>query len=470
MLLELVEHERDNIDAWKWLATLATSQQEAFWAIENVLRLDPLDEWATSMLVALDVPVESLVPDAADLDASDASAASRSSIVGWGITAGFVAAGVVVVAAIIFGLTRSIRAASPPTADVAATMTAAGVTPTAVPVTAEVTRLPATWTALPTLTALPSSTPSATVAAAATAPPAAATATTAPPTANPTAIPTVPTATPTETEVPASAWPAERVVIISVDGLRPDAVTEATTPYILSVAERGSFSWTAQTVQPSLTLPAHASMLSGVSVATHGISWNDYIPDNGTIDVPTVFSASSDLDGHTIMVIGQERLLHIAAPGTVDVVRNLHHQSDHAIVSAAIQEMLVIPGFDVLFIHLPQVDLIGHNSGWMSASYMSAVTNADAAIGNFLGALGSAGWTDTTTIIITSDHGGEGLVHTANIPQNTTIPWVMAGPGVRSDHEIFGMTVMDTAPTALYAIDVPVPGGMQGRVLYEAFE
>ena len=53
----------------------------------------------------------------------------------------------------------------------------------------------------------------------------------------------------------------------------------------------------------------------------------------------------------------------------------------------------------------------------------------------------------------------------------TTVLWGIAGPGGRPDNEMFnGMTIMDTAPTALHAIDVPVPGGMQGRVIFEAFQ
>ena len=45
-------------------------------------------------------------------------------------------------------------------------------------------------------------------------------------------------------------------------------------------------------------------------------------------------------------------------------------KTDTDVVNEAITEMAV--GFDLLFVHLPQVDQVGHFSGWMSPEYMPA--------------------------------------------------------------------------------------------------
>ena len=57
---------------------------------------------------------------------------------------------------------------------------------------------------------------------------------------------------------------------------------------------------------------------------------------------------------------------------------------------------------DLLFVHLPEVDLIGHaSSSGCRRSISTAVRRADAAVGRIVAALPA-----DTTIIVTADHGG----------------------------------------------------------------
>ena len=74
---------------------------------------------------------------------------------------------------------------------------------------------------------------------------------------------------------------ADNVVLIVVDGLRPDALKLAKVPTIDGFIKRGSSTMKAQTVMPSLTLPAVASMLTGLLVDQLGITWNEYEPMRG---------------------------------------------------------------------------------------------------------------------------------------------------------------------------------------------
>src|SRR5438552_7612176 len=65
-----------------------------------------------------------------------------------------------------------------------------------------------------------------------------------------------------------------RVVVISLDGLRPDAIpTDA--PTLLRIAREGAATATAETQDPSLTLPSHTSMVTGLTPKHHGYTWND---------------------------------------------------------------------------------------------------------------------------------------------------------------------------------------------------
>src|SRR3990170_8265497 len=72
--------------------------------------------------------------------------------------------------------------------------------------------------------------------------------------------------------------PARRVVVVSIDGARPDALLVAKTPTITRLWKQGAYSFRAQTISPSTTLPAHTSMLTGISPDRHGERDNSWWP------------------------------------------------------------------------------------------------------------------------------------------------------------------------------------------------
>src|SRR5574338_468998 len=106
------------------------------------------------------------------------------------------------------------------------------------------------------------------------------------PTATATATLT-PTSTSTATGTPSPTFTAtsvpqvRRVLILSIDGLRPDAIALAPMPNLLNLMQTSAFTLTAQTVYPSVTLVSHASMLTGLCPSRHGVNWNDYLPETG---------------------------------------------------------------------------------------------------------------------------------------------------------------------------------------------
>ena len=71
------------------------------------------------------------------------------------------------------------------------------------------------------------------------------------------------------------------VLIISEDGLRADAVATLHLKWHDLMRKRGSFTDHALTIRDASTLPAHASMLSGVPPKMHGLTWNTWRPREG---------------------------------------------------------------------------------------------------------------------------------------------------------------------------------------------
>jgi arylsulfatase A-like enzyme len=262
--------------------------------------------------------------------------------------------------------------------------------------------------------------------------------------------------------------PSPKVVIISIDGLRPDAIgpsmpTQVPAPNITGLARRGAFTWKAQTISPSMTLPAHASMLSGVTPSVHGLMWDDYQPDKGCITIPTVFSIAEAAGLRTVMVVGKEKFRHLDVAGTVDVF-DLATRGDADVANEAVVQ--VQAGFDLMFVHLPDTDLCGHVNGWLSATCALKVAAADVAVGRILAAL-----PPETTVILTADHGGHQATHGSTMPEDMTIPWMIAGPRItRAGRELTRpVRTVDTAATALFVLGLALPPSATGTVVLEAF-
>lgn len=279
-----------------------------------------------------------------------------------------------------------------------------------------------------------------------------------------------PTAEPTLTSTPTvTPTTPRRVLIISVDGLRPDALSAERTPHIWELAQTGAYTWAAQTISPSITLPSHTSMLSGVDFYQHGVWWNDDNPDRPPITVPTLFELTFNEGMRSLAVYGKTKISLIAKPEFT--TQSIYALGDVG-VSMRFGQLLAQEGpFDLMFTHLPEVDMTGHASGWMSEPYLAAVVQADTVVGTILQALVDNGLRETTTVILSADHGGQGTGHSdPTIAVNRTIPWIINGPAAVGGGTVLpnAIETYDTAATALTILGLPIPENWDGRAVTEA--
>lgn len=78
--------------------------------------------------------------------------------------------------------------------------------------------------------------------------------------------------------------PARHLVLLSIDGLRPDFYLDESypTPELRALVRAGSHARAAEPVFPTVTYPNHASIATGVRPARHGIAFNVLFEPNGT--------------------------------------------------------------------------------------------------------------------------------------------------------------------------------------------
>ncbi len=292
--------------------------------------------------------------------------------------------------------------------------------------------------------------------------------TTPPETATPfplaTATQTSPPPTVTATEIPQPV--IERVLIITVDGLRPEPISFDLMPNLLSLMEQGVYSLTAQTIYPSSTLPAHASMFTSMCPDKHGVDWNDYFPKRGYANSPTLFEIAHEAGLKTVMIVSKEKLQQITRPESIDVFKFVN---DRDSVVAEASAPIIAEGFDLMLIHLSLVDILGHEYGWLSPDYFIGAHRADEAIGMILAALDEAGIRQGTLIIVTADHGGHETSHGGSSAEEMTVPWILSEASLISGEIQRPIGIVDTAATAAYALILPIPSIWDGIPVYEAF-
>ncbi len=266
---------------------------------------------------------------------------------------------------------------------------------------------------------------------------------------------------PVETVIPRPA----RVIVISLDGARPDALQQADMPHLRRLAAAGAADWAAQTVFPPATLPAHTSMLTGLAVADHGVDWNGTNPGCPPVEPPTFLTLAERAGWRTAFVSGKEKFCHLVQTPGMDYTFAL--AGDRSITDRALA--LLDDGYEVIFLHFPNPDYFGHLHGWMSDIYLAELGQSDAQIGRVLAKLEDLGLAAQTLIIITADHGGHDFEHGTRRPEDMTIPWIIAGPGVLPGAALAGVQVTDTAATILWALGLPSPPKLAGRPVCAAF-
>ncbi len=267
-------------------------------------------------------------------------------------------------------------------------------------------------------------------------------------------------------------------MIVSIDGLRPDCALLADMPNLRSMVKRGAYTFWAKTTAVSITLPSHTSMLTGVIPNKHGIEWNRVLPLSEPVypKVPTLFEMATKAGYSCAMIAGKSKFAALAKPGTVtwSAVPDEAKSTNEAVVAQAVR-IIEKNKPDVIFVHFPDADAVGHAKGWGSTEQMACIEKTDRQLGELFAALDRAGIRESTFIIVTADHGGAGLTHGADDARSRHIPWIAVGPGVRKNFDLttsapLEVRTEDTCATACYLLGLPQAPYFDGKPVVLAFE
>lgn len=252
-----------------------------------------------------------------------------------------------------------------------------------------------------------------------------------------------------------------RVILILVDGMRPDALEQV--PAAQRFARRSTHTFAGRTVFPSVTLPCHMSLFHSVDPGRHGTTTNNFVPQ--VRPIYGIFEELALKRKKCAMFYDWEELRDIGLPGALakSIFLSLgvygYQQADDMLTDAAI-ETLRKEKMDFIFLYLGAPDFFGHDHGWMSETYMQSLQDAWKNIDRVMEEVG-----EDDVVIVTADHGGHDRTHGTELDEDMQIPFFMTGPGMEAGKELTEFNIKDIAPTVLKLFDIPVPEVWEGKAL-----
>jgi len=252
-----------------------------------------------------------------------------------------------------------------------------------------------------------------------------------------------------------------KVLLILVDGMRPDALADL--PIAQKVLKKSAYNLNAQTVFPSVTLPCHMSLFYSVPPERHGTTNNDFTPWVRPMD--GLMETLRAKEKKCAMFYDWWALRNVARPNATSYCHfasgmKLGRYESCEMNTAAALTFLPKYHTDFAFLYYGVPDHMGHEHGWMGEEYMKSVRFCWDQIDQVLEALG-----DEYTVIITADHGGHARTHGTTMPEDMIIPLMILGKDIQPGEAFADANLMDIAPTVAKLLGVDPNPEWEGKSL-----
>ena len=277
--------------------------------------------------------------------------------------------------------------------------------------------------------------------------------------------------------VPAGPRLADRVLLVTIDGLRLD--TSRGLSYLNQLRARGA-DGAARVGLPSLSSPGRATLATGAWAEIHAVTSNSA---QRQIEQDSIFSLARGA-GLRTLAAGSHFWEHgfapwldafLAAPAEPEKPDPAQLREFQRAECAGVLEFLRDAGvagaaaghaarFDLLAIDLVAGDAASHDFGSRSPLALEIYALEDDCLSQILPLVVSS----STVVMVEADHGHvDRGGHGGDEPEVLHVPLVMAGGPVRSGVS-FKAEQVDVAPTICALLGLPLPTTSQGRILLEA--
>ena len=284
----------------------------------------------------------------------------------------------------------------------------------------------------------------------------------------------------------AAKAPARRVLLISIDGLNPNALRELGrqgTPALHQLVAEGASTMNARTeVEQTETLPNHIGMVTGRRIDAgkhgHGVTWNDERKKPRTVQdaaghrVASIFSVA-DAHGLSGALFSAKRKFTLMGRSWVDGIDTQVIDENNTRLARTARRDLAAWDHDVTMLHISLPDAAGHEHGFMTARYLDAVRSTDRLVGRVMATVRRSASSGKTWVVLTADHGGPRNKDFHRIPDvraNYRVPFVVWGPKVQAGGDLYDLSrgLADPGKKRVgYGGEQPVRNGAAANVVTE---
>lgn len=237
---------------------------------------------------------------------------------------------------------------------------------------------------------------------------------------------------------------AQRVVIIGLDGFSTEGFKASKHPNIDQLFAKGLLTLTTRPVMPSITLPNWTSHLTGQGPEEHGITTNKWTLSDHPLKAieidqdgysPSIFKLLKDKKSNakTAFYYNWAELIYPINKKYLDEVsfeENDKYQGNYTKAIDFLTKNQKDP--TLVFLYSVHTDHAGHSHTWMSSQYISAIEEADVAIGGFIATLKEKDLFQDTYFLLITDHGGIGKGHGGVSMNEMQIPWGITGKKIKN--------------------------------------
>ncbi len=257
-----------------------------------------------------------------------------------------------------------------------------------------------------------------------------------------------------------------RLVFVLVDALREDtSLKPEVMPYLNGLRQQGA--WATMHSRPlSYSEPGYATLLVGAWPDLHdGPAANLEYADIPTFTQDNLFSAAHR-SGLKTAISGYYWFEKLVPQDAVDAsfyTPGEDRLADEQVVAAAMP-WLETDSYQLILIHLDQVDYAGHHEGGpLDPRWDEAARRAD----DLIRQIGATLDLSQDTLVVLSDHGQiDRGGHGGDEAVTLTEPFVLAGAGVKPGRYP-DIQMVDVAPTLAALLGANLPASTQGRPLVE---
>ena len=243
------------------------------------------------------------------------------------------------------------------------------------------------------------------------------------------------------------------MLMIGIDGVRPDALVAANTPNLDALAALGALKLDGRTTAITSSGPAWTSILTGKRMLLHGVTDNSF-EGKQTQAWPTWLEQveTARPKSYTVAISQWAPIHEQLTTGHVDL--SVAAESGADVTAAAVRvlndrEKTVT----AMFLHYDDVDHAGHAHGYGSEikEYIAAIEQVDAEIGKVMQALKARKSLalEDWLFLVGTDHGGIGTTHGADVPECRTVFLLAGRLGSKGLEWRVSAETVDFAPLAM---------------------